>query len=407
MTQHVSIPAGTVGECPRDDAGSDLLDAALSRVARLETTLAASGGALHDVNNLLTVLSGQLYLLTEAVREKPALLTHSRGARNTAQRASTLIRELLSTAREPDDGQSIACPARHAVTMEPLLRRLIDSRHRFTVSHSSEPWSVAVSASQLESAIANLVINARDAMPAPGKIVVAVHNRHLDEIIAKTLGLSAGRYVRIRVADTGRGIPKSMLARIARPLVTSKPSGQGNGMGLAMVRRFADRARGAVRIDSTVGHGTTVDVWLPASDHEPDVTANMTLPLSTLPSGDEAILLLSNDPEVAAIIERLLGSLGYTVVAAASKADALRKTRRAVRFAAIICDRSVADRSDEAAWIASLRRRRPGLRHLAIVAAGDSGPDVAPDADACIHRPVAVAELATALRSVLEGSRCR
>lgn len=407
MTQHLSIAAVAVDASDGDHPAAELLDSALTRVARLETTLAASGGALHDVNNLLTVLAGQLYLLTEAVREQPALLARSRGARNSAERASALIRELLSAAREPDDSAPVVCPARHATAMEPLLRRLIDSRHRFTVSHSAEPWSVAASASQLESAIANLVINAHEALSTPGKIAVAVRNRRVDEAEAAALGLSRGRFVRLRVADTGRGIPKRMLARVMEPLVSGKPAGRGNGMGLAMVRRFAIRAGGAVRIDSAEGQGTTVDVWLPASELEPDVTANITLPLSTLPSGDETILLLSRDADVRAVIEQLLGALGYTILAAASRSDALRDVRRSSQIDVVICDRSARDRKAETAWAAALCRRLPGLKQLAVVETGGCGPDIAPDADAYVHRPVSVAELAASLRALLEDSRCR
>ena len=406
MTQHLSIPVVAVDASDRNDPADDVLDAALARMARLETSLAASGGALHDVNNLLTVLAGQLYLLTEAVRKRPALLKQSRAARNTAERASALIRELLSAAREPDDSGPIVCPARHAVAMEPLLRRLIDSKHRFTVNHSGEPWSVAASASQLESAIANLVINAHEALHEPGKITIAVHNKQVGDTEAAALGLPRGRYVRLRVADTGRGIPKSMLTRVMDPLVTGKPAGRGNGMGLAMVRRFATRAGGTIRIDSTEGRGTTVDVWLPGSEHEPDVTANITLPLSTLPAGNETILLLSRDAEVRAVIEQLLGALGYTIIAAASRSDALREIRRVTRIDVVICDRSARDRKAETAWAAALRRRLPGIRQLAVVGSGGRGPEIAPDADACIHRPVSVAELAASLRAVLEDSRC-
>ena len=156
------------------------LDEALSRVGRLESMLAATGGALHDVNNLLTVLAGNLYLMTEAVRDHPQLLEKSRGTRNTAQRASSLLRELLDSAREPEDQAGIINPAKHVAALKPLLHRGINKKHRFEIRHSKDPWTVAASASQFESAVMNLVINANEAMSEPGAIEIRVENVELD-----------------------------------------------------------------------------------------------------------------------------------------------------------------------------------------------------------------------------------
>jgi signal transduction histidine kinase len=247
-----------------------LIDTALARVARLEMALAATGGALHDVNNLLTVLGGNLYLMTESVRHDPAALNKCRSARNAAERASTLIRELLSSAKDADDTVDVICPARHVLTMEPILRRSVGSKHRFCVSHSKNPWPVAASAAQLESAVANLVINASEAMEERGSIEICIDNQILDE--ACSLSLPVGEYVRLSVIDNGSGIPEDLLPRITEPLVTGKASGRGNGLGLSMVRRFAAQSAGGLRIDSVVGRGTRIEIWLPRAKEQVDGT---------------------------------------------------------------------------------------------------------------------------------------
>ena len=404
MMQQRSVPAVDSGHTTDSSEPTAVLDHALARVARLELTLAATGGALHDVNNLLTVLAGQLYLMTEAVREQPDLLKKSRRARNAAERASTLIRELLSAARDPDDTESVICPARHATAMEPLLRRIVDTKHQFTVKHSENPWSVAVSAAQLESAITNLVLNAQDALSKSGNIVVRVENATLDEDRSRRFSLPQGHYVRLRVADTGVGIPKEMLSRVTDALVTSKLSGHGNGMGLAMVKRFATQAGGTIHIKSEVGRGTTMDLWLPRCTQPTDVTANMTMPLSTLPAGSETILLQSQDAGARGIIQQLLEALGYTVLEATSKSEALIRAGKESPIDVVICERSTRDRDAEARWVDELRKVQPDVRQLAIVGEGKRGSEVAPDADAYLHRPLSIAELATSLRSAMEAN---
>lgn len=389
----------------RQDAGTTdtdhVLDEALSRVGRLESILAATGGALHDVNNLLTVLAGNLYLMTEAVRDRPELLKKSRSARNTAQRVSSLIRELLDAAREPEDQARLINPAKHVIALKPLLRRAVNKKHRFAIRHSKEPWTVAASASQFESAVMNLVINANDAMSEPGAIEIRAENVEIDRESAQRLAIAAGNYVRVRVMDNGPGIPAKLLSRIAQPLVTTKPTGQGNGMGLAMVRRFAVRANGTLSITSAEGRGTTMEIWLPRSSESGDATANLTLPLFTLPGGSETVLLATDDSDVGQTVQELLESLGYKVIAAHNRGSALTQARTVPKISAVICERSEDDRERERRWLNALRRVHPDIRQLALLQLGDDGPGVAPDADACLHRPLAVNELADAVRSVI------
>jgi nitrogen-specific signal transduction histidine kinase len=390
-----------------EELRDDVLDAALARIGKLEIVLAATGGALHDVNNLLTVLSGHLYLLTEAVRDQPALLIKARDSRNTAERASTLIRELLSFARERNELATVICPANHALAIEPLLRRAVDGKHNLEILHSNDPWPVACSGTQLESALANLVINATDAMSKAGTIVVGVANAVLSPSEASGLTLQPGEYVCLQVTDTGCGIPAKLLAKVTQPLFTSKPAGAGNGMGLAMVERFAHGAGGAIRVDSVEGQGTSVRIWLPRSGRQLDSTASMTLPLSTLPSGNEAVLLVSENSEVRAAVQQLLDALGYSVVTADDRIAALQLAGKHPELAVTICDRTEGTLELDREWLSSLRHISPNMRHLAILASDAHANASAPDADAHLWRPIGIAELAKSMRVALDSPKCQ
>lgn len=384
--------------------GQELLDQALTRIARLESALAITGGTVHDINNLLTVLTGNLYMLTESLREDQLLLDKARTARNTADKCSALMRELLTFSRGEDSENQIICPANHVRALEPLLRRGVSCEHHVEVRCDPEPWSTAASAAQLESAITNLVINARDALHEKGVIRIICENVSTYGQDNGKSGPAEGEYIRIRVVDNGCGIPKSELPKVVEPLFTTKSKGNGTGLGLSMVQRFAQRYGGSLQILSKEGKGTEVRVWLPRNSEAAEVTANMTLPLTTLASGDETIILASKDQDVRAAIQDILQALGYTVVLAALGQTA-SEIDSADGAAILVCERTETNGQAEREWIDTLKPLNPELRHLAILSAGDRADDIAPDADAVLHRPIAIVQLAAAMRTVLEGSR--
>lgn len=382
---------------------AELLDEALARVARLEAALAITAGTVHDVNNLLTVLSGNLYLLTEVVRKRRSLYEKVRGARNTADKCSTLMRELLTFSRDPNDENQVICPANHIMALEPLLRRGVSSGHSVEIGVDREPWSVAASAAQFESAVTNLVINARDALSANGTIKVRADNVTVDAILADRLRITSGDYVCVRIVDDGAGIPADILPRIVEPLFTTKKTGNGTGLGLNMVQRFANQNHGALSIDSVERQGTEVRVWLPRSDEQAEVTANMTLPLSTLTGGEEAVMLVAKDKTVRAAVQDILQALGYTVILSAMGKTPGQDWQAESTPLILVCERSKHDRNVEQRWIESLRRSNPNIRHVAVLAPDVSAVDVAPDADAYLFRPIAVIDLARAMRVAVEN----
>ncbi len=385
-----------------EDADNALLDEALSRVARLEAVIAITGGTIHDVNNLLTVLSGNLYLLTEAVRRNEKLYNKARSARNAAERSSTLMRELLTFARDPDTELQTICPANHATALDPLLRRGFAAECSFEVHQSDDPWSVAASAAQFESAVTNLVMNARDALAKCGTVKLQVDNVMVSGHQAANLGVCSGDYVCVSVHDDGVGIPAANLSRVVEPFFTNKMAGRGNGLGLNMVLRFVQQCQGALAIDSVENQGTEVRLWLPRSAARAEVTANMTLPLSALDGGDETVLLASTDSDVRIAVQDILEALGYTVQLAAVGKSVAKNGTAELMPSVLVCDRTSVNRRAERRWINSLRRRNRNLRHIAVLAPGVRGADIAPDADDCLYRPIAVFDLAGIVRAVLE-----
>ena len=383
--------------------GSELLEEALARVSRLEAAVAVSSGTIHDINNLMTVLSGNLFILTESVRDNEKLYEKVRTARNAAEKCGALMRELLTFSRDADRDEQVICPAHHLESLLPLLRRSVGARHTVEISLQENPWSVEASAVQFESAVTNLVVNARDALPNVGTIEISADNVEVTAPMARELGVADGDFVRTRVSDNGAGIPASLLSKVREPLFTTKRKSGGCGLGLSMVSRFAAKSSGTLTVNSTEGIGTEVEIWLPRSLKDAEVTANMTLPLSTLKCGDETVILVSRDEAVRAAIRDILEALGYSVVLAALGQDVKQHPQIDLSASVLVCDRTDETSEFENGWIDDLKQECPQLRHVAILSTDACPDETAPNADAWLRRPIAVMQLANAMRDALEN----
>jgi signal transduction histidine kinase/CheY-like chemotaxis protein len=379
----------------------DLQNSMLQRIARLEAALTLTAGTVHDVNNVLTILAGNLFLLTESVRGQPQLYEQARRARNAAERGSTLLRELLTFDRATDDATRAIAPANHVQALQPLLSRAIGAEHELRIEVDPQAASVVASAAQFESVLINLVINARDALRERGRVEITVRNETLDREQARALKISQGDYVRVQVADNGTGIPARYLDRVTEPLFSTKPADRGSGLGLCMVQRFAAQADGALGIDSIEGRGTRVSVWLPRSGKLAETTANMTLPLSTLPGGDEILMLVSRDQDVRVSLQQILETLGYTVLLASDAEQAERMMTQSPAPALLLAERSRHGARAERRWLARLKEANAKLRHVALLQVGTDAREAAPGADGYIFRPVTVSELAQTVREAL------
>jgi signal transduction histidine kinase/CheY-like chemotaxis protein len=390
------------GRSPQPGTLQEINDQLISRVARLEAALTLTAGTVHDVNNVLTVLAGNLFLLTESARGQEKLYEQARRARNAAERGSTLLRELLTFDRDGDSEPKAICPDNHVFALQPLLARAIGADKELAISVDRKAGSVIASAAQFESVLINLVINARDALNESGKVTIRVRDARIDFDQAVALQLVPGDYVCVSVSDNGHGIPEEILHRVTEPLFSTKPADQGSGLGLAMVKRFAEQAGGALQIESQVGKGTTMTIWLPRTNLLAETTANMTLPLSTLPGGDERLLLVSRDRDVRIAMQQILETLGYSVSVAENLEGVDRLRPGATPLSLVISERSAAAVRTEQRWLDSLRESNATLKHIALLQGGTDATLEAPDADGYVYRPVTIAELARTVRKVLE-----
>jgi two-component system cell cycle sensor histidine kinase/response regulator CckA len=288
----------------------------LLKMAGTESAMKLATGVSHDVNNLLTVLVGNLYLAAEAVRADAATHEKLKRARDAAKRGADLLRQLMAFARGADaeSEATIVSPHKVVASLSPLFVAVLGSRVKLETDLDETVPAVHANRAQLESVITNLVVNARDALAGTGGTVsIKVETVDLDGPAASTRKLKPGCYVAFAVRDNGCGIPEKVLERVFEPFFSTKGS-KGNGLGLPMVRWFAERAGGAVTLESRPELGTAVTLLLPALEKEKVDTAEMTMPLKALPGGDETILVLSLDSDFRSTIEQILTAVGYDVV---------------------------------------------------------------------------------------------
>jgi PAS domain S-box-containing protein len=302
------------------------LEETLSRAQRLESLGRLTGGVAHDFNNLLTVIMGNCEMLAEMLEPNSPLQPLVQRATMASSRASELTRRLLAFSRH----QTLEP---HATEVAPLieqtgdlLQRTLGEQIDIETKVVSRLWPAVVDSAELEHALLNLAINASDAMPRGGTLTVTAGNVTLDDlaIAAGQLQCKPGDYVVLSVVDAGTGMTPEVLRRAVEPFFTTKEVGKGSGLGLSMVYGFCKQSGGDLRIDSMVGRGTTITLFLPRAEGiaagEP---AGPGADLRALPGGAETILVVEDNAEVRAYVMGCLSALGYEVLAAADGPTAL------------------------------------------------------------------------------------
>jgi PAS domain S-box-containing protein len=282
-----------------------------------------TGGVAHDFNNLLAVISGNLDLAAErGGDERIAKLLEP--ARRAAERGSTLTKSLLAFSRQQPLSPQVADLNTLSRDMTELLRRTLPSNIGIEFVGAAGLWKSEVDPGQLQNALLNLVVNARDAMPDGGRLTIETQNARIDtDYAAAHDDLAPGQYVMLAVSDTGMGMPAEVIARAFEPFYTTKGVGEGTGLGLSMVYGFAKQSGGHVAIYSEVGNGTTVKVYLPRWKGQavPEtVRAAAVIP----PANSETVLVVEDDPDMRLIAVTMLRSLGYKVLEAPSGTKALK-----------------------------------------------------------------------------------
>jgi signal transduction histidine kinase len=377
------------------------LRAAVQHSARMEALGSLTTGIAHDFNNLLTVLVGNLYLVAEELRDKPKIFEKIKSARDASKRGADLIKQLLAFARREQLETTVIDPCKVVADLEPLLRRALGAKVALRVELQPEAGRVRASTAQLESVIVNLAINARDAIEKKGTVTIAVQRVRLAPSDAALRGLAkAGDYVSVRVADDGSGIPADTIGKVFEPFFSTKRDRGGTGLGLSMVRWFAEQAGGAIALDSAVGRGTTVTLLLPVSAEQVVEQTDKTMPLSTLPTGSERVVVLAPDEAVQATVRQILQVLGYEVELTGADDDLL-EVLVAKRADLLIVDGPA---RDDAAFLARVRKANPSLK-VVVTAEGPRSRDrrSASSGVSVLAKPFSLAELAGAVRQALDA----
>jgi PAS domain S-box-containing protein len=301
-------------------------EATLRQSQKMEAVGQLTGGLAHDFNNLLTGITGSLELLAGRIHqgkftEVDRYLNVAQGA---ARRAASLTHRLLAFSRrqtldpKPTDINQLVSG------MDDLIRRTVGPGVTVEVVGAPGLWAVLADPNQLENALLNLCINARDAMPDGGRLLIETGNRSLDESEAKALELRAGEYVSLNVADTGGGMTAEVIARAFDPFFTTKPLGEGTGLGLSMVYGFTRQSGGHACIQSQPGQGTTVRLYLPRYSGD-DVVFEHPADTPKARRGDgETVLVVDDEPSVRLLIHEVLAELGYKVLEAETGASGLQ-----------------------------------------------------------------------------------
>ncbi|HSK18514.1 MAG TPA: PAS domain S-box protein [Longimicrobiales bacterium] len=300
----------------------------LLRAQKMEAIGRLAGGVAHDFNNLLTAIQGHADLLLSDLRENDAIRPDLQEIRDAADRATSLTRQLLAFSRR-QVLQPRVIEANSVVShMERMLRRLIGENILLTTELSDEAGCVRADPTQIEQVLLNLVVNARDAMPDGGRVMITSARRTFGRSHRLPAELAAGEYVVLTVQDTGGGMPSSVAARAFEPFFTTKPAGQGTGLGLSTAYGIVKQSGGHVWLNSTPGTGTEVTVLLPRVDEEADVAAPHVLPASTDHRGSETILLVEDEKSVRDLARRILERRGYNVIAASDGGEAIELVER-------------------------------------------------------------------------------
>ncbi len=325
----------------RDLTEQRAMEDRLRQSTKMEAVGQLTGGIAHDFNNMLTGIIGSLDLLKRdmAIERRDRIARYIDAASTSAQRAAGLTQRLLAFSRRQSLDVRPVDANRLIVGMEDLLRRTLGETIGLEIALDADAWPARTDANQLESAVLNLAINARDAMPEGGRLTIETANLALDRRDAARVAddLAPGDYLVVAVSDTGTGMSADVIAKAFDPFFTTKPIGQGTGLGLSMIYGFANQSGGHARIRSEVGRGTTIKLYLPRADTPAADDAATPEALPRAEAG-ERVLVVEDDPAVRMLVLDVLETLGYAVEAAADGRAALPLIDTMTRIDLLITD---------------------------------------------------------------------
>jgi two-component system, cell cycle sensor histidine kinase and response regulator CckA len=391
----------------RDVTQQVALEADLRQAQKMESVGQLAGGVAHDFNNLLTVITGRIDFLLDSSNLNDEQQTDLAEIRKATVRATELTRQLLAFSRKQLLQPRVVNLNRALDDVEPMLRRLIGEDIQIRIEHGSDLGSVTADPGQLQQILLNLALNARDAMPGGGVLTFKTSNETVrNRPPAIPARIDAGEYVVLTVSDTGLGMDQSTQSRIFEPFFTTKSQGKGTGLGLSTVYGIVKQSGAAISVTSAPNAGTTFEVRFPRTDGFALAQPAEISPGAVL-SGTETILLVEDDRSVRDLVERVLRSRGYHVLAAQHGGDALQLASRTVRGVDLVLTDVVMPSMSGRELVEALQAARPALRVLymsgytddEIIRRGLHNPGTS-----FIQKPFTADNLAIQVRKVLDAA---
>ena len=381
----------------------------LRQSQKMEAVGQLTGGLAHDFNNLLAGISGSIEMMQARIRQErfADLPRYMAAAQGAVTRAAALTHRLLAFSRRQTLDPKVTDVNRLVDGMQDLIRRTVGPAIAFETTGTPDLWPVLVDPSQLENALLNLCINARDAMPDGGRIVVETVNKRLDERAARMLSMSPGEYVSLCVTDNGTGMPPEIVSRVFEPFFTTKPMGEGTGLGLSMIYGFAHQSGGQVRIYSEVGDGTTVCVYLPRQHGSAD--ADDAAPEQNALPGlkkNARVLVVDDEPTVRLLVTDVVEDLGYTALEAENGPDGLKILASNERIDLLVTDVGLPGGMNGRQMADAARVKRPDLKVLFITGYAENAVVRNGHLEAgmaVLTKPFAMDAIANRIRSLVEG----
>jgi two-component system NtrC family sensor kinase len=393
-------------------ARREATEEALRQAQKMEAVGRLTGGIAHDFNNLLTAIIGNLDLALRRLEGGDRIRTWLSNCRQAADRAATLVQRLLAFSRQHPLEVKAVDINRLVQGMSELLRRALGETVTIETVLAGGLWKAAIDPNQLENAILNLAVNARDAMPEGGRLTIETANCHLDEHYVEQTGaeVAAGQFVMVAVSDSGAGMSPEVMNRAFEPFFTTKPTGVGTGLGLSQVYGFAKQSGGHIRIYSEVGEGTTVKLYFPRLTGQADIPAwsaregSVAAPAGH--HGTETVLVVEDDPQVNTLAVETLEEHGYKVISAPDGASALLLLADAPPIDLLLTDVVLPGGMNGRQLSEEVMRQRPGIKVLyvtgytrnAIIHHGRLDPDIE-----LLTKPFTADALVRKIRQILDG----
>jgi PAS domain S-box-containing protein len=352
----------------RDMSEKRAIEEQLRQSQKMEAVGQLTGGLAHDFNNLLTGISGSLEMMQVRIAQGRTneIDRYLVAAQGGIKRAAALTHRLLAFSRRQTLDPKPTNVNRLLSELEELVRRTVGPGITVEVVGASGLWPTIVDPNQLENAVLNLCVNARDAMPDGGRLTIEAANKWLDERAARIHDLPVGQYVSICVTDTGTGMAPDVIAKAFDPFFTTKPIGEGTGLGLSMVYGFARQSGGQVRIYSELGQGTTMCLYLPR-DSEENIDEAMGLPPAlNATGGGEVVLVIDDDPTIRMLVGEVLADSGYAVLEAPNGPAGLKVLDSNARIDLLITDVGLPGGMNGRQVADAARINRPELKVLFI-----------------------------------------